>query len=96
MSQEIKITDYELKECNGNLKTLSSTWMSVPEISDKTITKSKGYSADSVKSCLDVTMKMSNAMQQLLDNSVTFFESLGISFHDSDASAAQNIDSLTD
>lgn len=96
MAQEIKITDYELKECNGNLKSLSSMWTGVPKVSEKTINVSEGYSAEKVKSCLSMTKQVSNSMQQLLDNSVAFFEALGVSFYDSDTSAAQNIESLTD
>lgn len=96
MAQEIKITDYELKECNGNLKSLSSTWSGVPKVSENTISTSGGNSAEQVKSCLSMTKQISSSMQQLLDNSVAFFEALGVSFHDSDTSAAQNIESLTD
>lgn len=96
MAQEIKITDYELKECNGNLKSLSSMWADVPKVSEKTISTSGGNSAERVQSCLSMTKQVSKSMQQLLDNSVTFFEVLGISFHDGDFSAAQNIESLTE
>lgn len=96
MAQEIKITDYELKECNGNLKSLSSTWAGVPKVSEKTISTSGGNSAEQVQSFLGMTKQVSSSMQQLLDNSVAFFEALGITFHDSDTSAAQNIESLTE
>lgn len=95
MGQEIKITDYELKKCNGNLKSLSSTWASVPIVAEKTISISKGYSAEDVQCCLGMTKQVSTSMQKLLDNSVAFFVALGISFQDSDISAAQNIESMT-
>mgnify|MGYP004563588673 CR=1 FL=1 len=95
MAQEIKITDYELEECNGNLKSLSSTWAAVPKVSGKTIGTSRGHSAEQLITCLNMTKQISKSMQQLLDNSVMFFEELGISFQDSDASAARNIETLT-
>ena len=96
MAQEIKITDYEVKECNGDLKSLSSMWAGVPTVSEKTISTSGGNSAERVQSCLGMTKQVSNSMQRLLDNSVAFFQALGISFHYSDTSAAQNIESLTE
>lgn len=95
MAEEIKITDYEFKECNGNLKKLSSIWSEVPRVSVKTISVSRGYTAERLKGCLDKTNQVSKSMQLLLDNSVSFFENLGISFHDADIFVAHNIESLT-
>lgn len=96
MAQEIVITDYELKECNGNLKDLYSNWSGVPTVSEEIICTSEGNSSEQIKSCLSMTNQVSNSMQKLLSNSVAFFDALGVSFHDSDASAAQNIESLID
>lgn len=95
MAQEIKFTENELEQCNGNLKSLLSIWTSVTNVSANTINKSEGHSAEQVKDCLDMTTQVSNSMQLLLENSIEFFKELGISFLDSDELAAQKIDTLT-
>ncbi len=95
VSKEIQITEYELDNCNGNLAQLSSTWTSVPKGSSSTVAKSKGKSADSIRDSLDLTVQVSASLQALLDNSVSFFTSMGIAFQESDEAASQHIDTIT-
>lgn len=94
MSQEIKFTEYKLEDCECNLRTLYSLWSFVPICWNKTISISKGMSASKVRDSLSMTNEISKSMQNLLENSIKFFEKAGIAFRDSDVSAAQNIDSL--
>lgn len=94
-NQEICITEFKLEESEGNLRTLQTNWGMVPVISESTIDTSKGKSAECVSSSLGVTTQVSNSFQTLLDNSIRFFEQLGISFKESDEAASKNIDSIT-
>ena len=94
-STEIKLVDYELKESQGNLKTLLSNWESVPDAPTKIITKSSGVSAKALKDCLKETKKISNSMSLLLGNTCSFFEKAGVAFLESDSEASKNIDTIT-
>lgn len=94
-NKEIQITQYELENCNGNLAELSSLWASVPKVSSSMVEKSKGKSADGIKDCLDSTKQVSSSLRALLDNSISFFTSLGIAFQESDETASQHIDTIT-
>ncbi len=94
-SKEIQITEYELENCNGNLTKLSSIWTLTPQVSSCMVAKSKGKSADGIKDSLDLTKQLSKSLQALLDNSISFFASMGIAFQESDEAAAQHIDTIT-
>ena len=92
---EIKITEFQLIECNGNLKTLSRQWKNVPNLTGDIIKKSEGYSAEDVKLSLDATKQVSNELDTLLNNSILFFENLGISFKESDEAASKYIETIS-
>ncbi len=94
-STEIKLVDYELKESQGNLKTLLTNWESVPDVPAKVINKSSGVSAIALKGCLNKTKKISNSMSLLLGNTFSFFEKAGVAFLESDSEASKNIDTIT-
>ena len=91
--KEIKLSDYELDACGGNLKTLAAAWGSVPKIGCR-IKKSRGSSADSIRDLPEAVKECSAAVNRLLSNSVGFFAAVGVSFEESDRTAAQNIDTL--
>lgn len=94
-SKEITVSTYELTASNGNLKVLSSNWGAMPSISAASISESKGKSAECIKDISDVTQQVSKSFAQLVDNTVGFLSSVGISFEDADNTAAQNIDTLS-
>ena len=94
-NNEIRITQYELENCNGNLKQLFSAWFSVPKVSSSMVSISTGKSADVIKSSLDLTEEVSKSFQSLLYNSIHYFESIGIAFQESDEAALRSIDTIT-
>ena len=94
-NKEIKISTYELADSNGNLKALSANWGAMPSISADSISESKGKSADCLKDISGVAKQVSKAFAALVDNSVGFLSSVGVSFEEADSAAAQNIDTLS-
>lgn len=95
LTKEIKVRKYELQDCNNNLKQLSMEWSGIPKLSESIVSDSVGYTADAAKTCIGLTQQLSHSMQQLLDNSIIFFENLGISFEESDATASKKIEEIT-
>lgn len=94
-SKEIKITDYEVENCKGNLNSLTSQWKSAPNVDSGVFQESSGCSEESLKSCMEVTGQVTASMDQLLASTLAFCTSMGIAFKDSDEQASKNIDSIT-
>lgn len=92
-NKEISITEFELEDCKGNLRTLQANWESVPAVPVAVMTTSRGNSPEAVKNCLEATAQVSDAFDDLLENSLTFFQSMGIAFQESDEKAAQSLSS---
>lgn len=94
-SKEIKITDYEVENCKGNLNSLASQWNSAPSVDTGIFLDSSGCSEESLKSCLEVTGQVTASMNQLLASTLAFCTNMGIAFKESDDQASKNIDSIT-
>lgn len=94
-SKEIKITEYELENSDGNLRALASNWDAVPTVSKEAISVSQGNSPQALRECLEMTQQVDVAFKTLLESSVAFFESVGIAFQEADDSASQNINTIT-
>ena len=90
-SSEISINDYELKDCNGNMRSLASNWSAAPKLDEGIISKSKGNVPDSIKSCINGSNCVFNSLDNLLNNSIRFLEKTGITFAEVDQSAANAI-----
>lgn len=94
-NNEICITEFELANSEGNLRKLEENWTQVPIVPESTLSQSKGNSAKAVCASLQATTQISHSFQVLLDSTVDFFDKMGIAFHESDESAARNIDAIT-
>lgn len=94
-NKEIKVSTFELVASNGNLKALSSNWSAMPSVSAASISESKGRSAECIKDISDVTLQVKKSFAELINNTVGFLSSVGVSFEDADSTAAQNIDTLS-
>lgn len=92
--KEISIVEYELSDCNGNLRTLRGSWESMPSITEQ-LGESRGEAADEARDCVDAAAQVRAAMQTLLTDTISFFERTGITFRDADDEAAANADTLT-
>ena len=94
-NNEICITEFELADSKGHLGQLKENWMQVPSVPESTLSQSQGASAKAVCASLQATTQISQSFQVLLDNTVEFFDKVGIAFHESDENAARNIDTIT-
>ena len=92
---EICISEFELQNCNGNLRSLKTNWAHVPTVSSEVLSVSKGYSAEKMRSIIEETQQVSTCFRTLLDISLQLFTQIGIEFQESDRLAASNIDSIT-
>ena len=89
-NKEITITKFKLDDCKGNLNSLAAEWKAIPTVSDNLLTISQGNSAKQVNGISDVTRQVTSSFSKLLDNSIGFFTSVGISFAEADSSAANS------
>lgn len=94
-SKEIKITEYAVEDCKGNLNSLVSQWNGAPNVDTGTLQESSGSSQESLKSCLEITGQVTASMNQLLTSTLAFCTSMGIAFKESDEQASKNINSIT-
>lgn len=94
-SKEIKITEYEVENCEGNLNSLISQWEGAPKVDAGIFMESSGRSEESLKSALEVTAQVNTSMDQLLASTLAFCKNMGVTFKESDAAAGKNIDSIT-
>jgi hypothetical protein len=90
-NSEIKINSYELKDSNGNIITLAHNWETVPFLDDGIINKSKGNVPESIKECINCYNQVADSFNILLNNSICFFDKIGIRFTDADEEAATTI-----
>lgn len=92
---EIKITDYTMSDCKGNLKTLISEWEGAPKVSTDVFQQSSGHTATDLLGCLESTAQVTTSMNTLLSSTLAFFESVGAAFEETEQEATKNINSVT-
>lgn len=90
--EEIKIDEYEIENCRGNINLLQSEWEGLPKFPSKPLNTSSGYSAKQINDFSDATHQVSKSFSLLLSNSSTFFESVGVSFKETDEKAATSFE----
>ncbi len=93
-NQEITVVEYELEASGGNLRTLQSGWNDMPAIQDL-LEESAGLAAEKARDAVDCAHQARQALSQLLDKSIAFFERVGLTFQEADQNAAANADKLT-
>lgn len=91
----IKISTFELEECNGNMQRLSDSWHEMPMLDSSPLSASKGNAAVKVGQCLLLFADIQKCMGDLLQNTSSYFKSVGVSFKDADEKSSAHIDSLT-
>lgn len=87
---EIRIDEYEIENCKGNINLLKNEWENLPSFSISPSEKSSGYSAERINDCSDTAHRVSKSFSLLLSNSIAFFESVGVSFKETDEKAASS------
>ena len=90
-NSEININNYELKDSNGNMRSLASNWAATHKVDEGIIRKSKGNVPDSIKDCINASGQVFDSFNNLLNNSIRFFEKAGLIFADADQTAAKAI-----
>lgn len=93
--KEIKIAEYELADCEGNLKSIKSAWAAVPKISTEEIEESSGNSRNCIVDIIEVSDMIRASFDKMLDNTMSFFTELGIAFETADDEASKQINSIT-
>jgi len=89
MSKQISINTDLLKECNGNLKTLHNEWDKEKRI-ENNFSVSAG-ARQAAEECLNEMIGCANEFDCVLENSIDFFQNLGVSFEETDQKAAAAI-----
>jgi hypothetical protein len=89
--KEIKINEYELENYNSNLKELLGGWNSIPSINTTPAKKSTGDSAECINDNCFGAKQVKKNFSIVLENSIGFFEAIGISFSDADNESANAI-----
>ena len=90
----ITISEFELGDCENNLRKLRDKWSSIPIINGNLFYHSRGCSSKVANECHITATDLSNAMQRLLDNTSQYLVNLRNSYANSDAKAAERIDQL--
>lgn len=92
--KEIKIVDYELANCEGNLLTICSEWESTPRVSKDEVYYSEGRSANKLLEIIEVATMVQKSLENLLQNTLSFLVKTGVEFKTADEEGAQYIDSI--
>lgn len=88
---EISIDKYQLKIDKGNMKSLLSNWIGIPKVKISTDGKSVGLCATKVSETCEEANAVKAEFQNLLNNSIGFFEAAGIKFEEVDNNSADSI-----
>lgn len=90
---EIYIKKIELESTNGNMYKLRDAWITNDQGFDvNQFGQSKGYAASIVFEDVPLVLaQVSKKLTELLDNSIAFFENVGVNFASADLEAANKI-----
>lgn len=85
--KEIKISEYGVADCAGNINNLMTIWDAVPDITGA-FNKSTGSAKFEANACLEETSTIKEKMSELLVASKSFLEKAGMTFEAADEGIA--------
>lgn len=91
--KKIQYNELKMKECQGNLKSLYQEWCEKRKVLEMN-KKSTGRTAEKIwgdVGILDEINQISDEIDGLLLNTISFFEEMGVSFEAADEKAGRDI-----
>lgn len=94
-NKEIYVGKAEIENSLSAMNTINDEAENISVASPNIVSVSKGYVAEEIKSCLDLTSDIKKALREMIQGTVQFLTTAGEGFTESDKQSAGKIDSIT-